>query len=354
MKYTCIICNLLLLSLILQSHLIACDINNIIAQLLDVPVSEVPQLMAQQTILINGNRQLTQLLDETIFCGSNIDIKANKIFINIIDLTKNETITNNPKMNPYLNLLSFVQVNNSLAKLNSTFIEASKLAVQYNANNYKISIECQGQVNNVVISLNHADDERNNAFINSTKKLNPIPIVNYPEVQKNEGTVNLPVNKPNKPRTILYRVLGGEGIYNIDRVGCSTGFWVRFRTLELLVTVGHCPGDTNQTDPDKLVYYHLPWGGTYDFRLIGSMIIRFLRPVDRGFIIRNSTRISATPLIINQFGLEYRIAGTVLPDTEGAIVCKSGYTTEINCGTMFAIYGNLIHADETSHDHVIV
>ncbi|KAF0489038.1 hypothetical protein F8M41_022134 [Gigaspora margarita] len=185
-----------------------------------------------------------------------------------------------------------------------------------------------------------------------TKKLNPIPIINYPEIQKNEGTVNLPIKKPKKPKKIVYRVLGGEGIYNIDRRGCSAGFWVRFQTLELLVTAGHCPGNT--TDPEKLDYYHLPWGGTYDFRLIGSMIIRFTQPVDRGFIIRNSTRISATPFITYGFGHEYSIAGTELPDTEGAIVCKSGYHSEVSCGTLFAIYGNLIHADGTSHDNVII
>ncbi|CAG8560658.1 3570_t:CDS:2 [Gigaspora margarita] len=300
--------------------------------LLGVQVDEVPQLMTQQTILINGNRQLTQLLDDSIFCGSNIDIKANKIFINIIDMTKNETIINNPKMKPYLNFLSFLQVNNSLATLNSTFIETSELADQYNATYNKISIECQGPVNNVVISLNHTDDETNAAFIDDTKKLNPIPIIYYPEIQKNEGTVNLPIKKPMKSQDIVYRVLGGESIYNIDRVGCTAGFWVRFRTLELLVTAGHCP----------------------DFRLIGSMIIRFTRPVDRGFIIRNSTHISATPFIINWFGQEYRIAGIELPDTEGAIVCKSGYHSEVNCGTLFAIYGDLIHADGTSHDNVII
>ncbi|CAG8855830.1 2994_t:CDS:1, partial [Gigaspora margarita] len=77
-------------------------------------------------------------------------------------------------------------------------------------------------------------------------------------------------------------------------------------------------------------------------------------PVDRGFIIRNSTRISATPFITNGFGPEYRIAGTELPDTQGAIVCKSGYHSEVNCGTLFAIFGNLIHADGTSHDNVII
>lgn len=111
--------------------MIACDLIDIIAQLLNVPVNEVPELLAQEKILINGSSQLTQLLDKSIFCGSNIDIKANKIFINTIDMSKTGNITNNSTMKPYLNLLSFVQVKNSLAQLNFTFNEASKLADKY-------------------------------------------------------------------------------------------------------------------------------------------------------------------------------------------------------------------------------
>ncbi|CAG8852981.1 1083_t:CDS:1, partial [Gigaspora margarita] len=50
------------------------------------------------------------------------------------------------------------------------------------------------------------------------------------------------------------------------------------------------------------------------------------------------------------------ISGVVPPDRapEGALVCKSGYATEVNCGVIIAIFGNLIHSDGTSHDRVVV
>ncbi|CAG8850274.1 31017_t:CDS:1, partial [Gigaspora margarita] len=56
---------------------------------------------------------------------------------------------------------------------------------------------------------------------------------------------------------IVFEVLGGEGLYNINYTGCSAGFWVRYMDSEQLVTVGHCGG--NATDQHD-AFYHLPWG----------------------------------------------------------------------------------------------
>ncbi|RIB06546.1 hypothetical protein C2G38_2147985 [Gigaspora rosea] len=356
MKYTCITLNLLLLLLILQSLLIACDINDIIAQLLNVRVKEVPGLILQEKILINGSSQLTQLLDESTFCGSSIDIKANKIFINTIDMSKKGSITNNPAMKPYLNLLSFVQVKNSLAQLNFTFNEASKLADKYNATFDRISIECQVQVNNVVIYLNHAYDEKNAAFIKSIKELKPIPIISYIVDQKKEVTINPSINKPSMPVRV-FQVFGGDGIYTISQTGCSAGFWVRLRGRELLVTAGHCGGLTEQIDPRRRDFYHLSWvDPAFNFKLIGSMIVHFVSPVDKGFIMRNNTNAHAVPFIRSGANDYLQISGVVSPleVPRGSLICKSGYSTKVTCGFIDTIYGTLVHSDGVTHDRVIV
>ncbi|RIB22874.1 hypothetical protein C2G38_2074404 [Gigaspora rosea] len=357
MKYTCITLNLLLLSLILQSLLIACDIDDIIAKLLNVPVKEVPGLVAQEKILINGSSQLTQLLDESTFCGSSIDIKANKIFINTIDMSKKGNITNNPKMKPYLNLLSFVQVKNSLAQLNFTFNEASKLADKYNATFYRISIECQVQVNNVVIYLNHAYDKKNAAFIKSIKELKPIPIISYIVDQKKEVTFNPSINKPSRPVRV-FQVFGGDGIYTIGQIGCSAGFWVRHRGIELLVTAGHCGGLTVRNDTlDRRNFFHLSWDNpTFDFQLIGPMIVHFFIPVDKGFIVRNNTNAHAVPFIRSGVNDYLEISGVVSPleVPRGSLVCKSGFSTKVTCGTIDTIYGTLVQDDGRTYNSVVV
>ncbi|RIB20064.1 hypothetical protein C2G38_1222226 [Gigaspora rosea] len=121
MKNIFLILNLLLFSLILQSHLTACGLYEPLAQYLNVSESEVPELLSNQKILIEGNRNLIPLLNSTIFGGSYIDIKANKLNINIVDMSQQGIITNNPAMKPYLKLLSFVQVKNSFDQLNFTF-----------------------------------------------------------------------------------------------------------------------------------------------------------------------------------------------------------------------------------------
>ncbi|CAG8855502.1 13523_t:CDS:1, partial [Gigaspora margarita] len=90
-------------------HLTACGLYEPVAQYLNVSESEVPELLSNQKILTEGNRILTPLLNPSIFGGSYIDIKANKININILDMSQQGIITNNTAMKPYLNLLLFVQ-----------------------------------------------------------------------------------------------------------------------------------------------------------------------------------------------------------------------------------------------------
>ncbi|CAG8806935.1 18670_t:CDS:1, partial [Racocetra persica] len=102
-----------------------------LSQFLNVPESKVPNLVAQQKTLIEGNRQLISLLNGSIYGGSYIDLKENKIIINTKDLSKDDDIKNNIKMKPYRNLLSFVKAKNSLMDLNSTFEKLSILAEQY-------------------------------------------------------------------------------------------------------------------------------------------------------------------------------------------------------------------------------
>ncbi|CAG8839957.1 22853_t:CDS:1, partial [Cetraspora pellucida] len=142
---------------------------------------ELPGLLANEEILIKGNRLLTPLLDESSFGGSYIDIKANKININIVDSSKENDIMSNPVMEEYLNLLSFKKVSNSLDKLNTALNELHNMAKRYNATNLTLSNEYE--FNKIIVYLNVNGYEKNKAFIDNAEKIYPnlLHIVNKAE-----------------------------------------------------------------------------------------------------------------------------------------------------------------------------
>ncbi|CAG8688686.1 13584_t:CDS:2, partial [Racocetra fulgida] len=196
-----------------------------LTQFLNVPESKVPDLVAQQKTLIEGNRQLIPLLNGSIYGGSYIDLKENKIIINTIDLSKDDDIKNNIKMKPYRNILSFVKVKNSLMDLNSTFEKLSILAKQYDVKDLVISNEYK--INNIVIYLN-TKNESNKAFIDDAKKLNP-KIIDFNQSTK-------------------------EAEFNSNSLHNSL-------TLESrqIVTCGHCAAGGTKNPDGFIDFYYTPW-----------------------------------------------------------------------------------------------
>ncbi|RIB20065.1 hypothetical protein C2G38_2081729 [Gigaspora rosea] len=235
-------------------------------------------------------------------------------------------------MKPYLKLLSFVQVKNSFDQLNFTFNQLERLAKKYNAVDCTLGIE--SNVNNIVIYLNYADDARNQAFIDNAKNLTPTPIIEYPKDNKKEVKFNSFNSSTLIPRQLSIRILDGDGITTLKSIG-SAGFWVRSGDSEYLATAGHVARKKN------LDFYYVPWeSGITNNTLIGKMIMRKIYNIDIGYIMKTNNDTLAGPIIRNTDNEEFpelHIMGVTDPDTEGTVVCKSGFTTHVTCGRITGI-----------------
>ncbi|CAG8726123.1 43184_t:CDS:1, partial [Gigaspora margarita] len=134
-------------------------------------------------------------------------------------------------------------------------------------------------------------------------------------------------------QTIKLRVLGGDAITELQYQS-SAGFWVRSGKREYLLTVGHA------ADSNHLEFYYLPPEGELDFTLIGQMVIRQTSGVDMGYIMKNNSEVLAGPIIKNPDNTEFpelQILTVTNPDTEGVVVCKSGFSTHVTCGKIAGI-----------------
>ncbi|CAG8535474.1 13692_t:CDS:2 [Cetraspora pellucida] len=140
-----------------------------------------------------------------------------------------EIITNNATIKPYLNYLPFVNVSNSLVKLNSDFQELTSLAKQYNAKE----------------------------FIDNAKKLNPIIV----DVSKTTEEVAFDSHNPStsESRAINVELLGGSGLTYRSGYKCTAAFWVNFGGLKYLVTAGNC-GINGPTSRHRVIdFYYSPF-----------------------------------------------------------------------------------------------
>ncbi|CAG8725012.1 7446_t:CDS:1 [Cetraspora pellucida] len=360
MKVTRIIINLLsfLLILILQNYLIVHAIYTSLKQYLKVSERELPDLLANEEILIKGNRLLTPLLDESSFGGSYIDIKANKININIVDSSKKNDIMSNPVMEEYLNLLSFKKISNSLDKLNAALYELHNMAKRYNATNLTISNEYE--FNKIVLYLNVNDYEKNKAFIDDAEKLYP-NLLHIVIKAKNKISFNLSSSSfALKTRDIKNVIFGGDGLVTESGDQCTAGFWMRQDNFTFLVTAGHCARDATHTPDGNVRFYYYP-SPPY---LVGEMTYYEYEGVDRGFILVNNSDILVVPNIKNVGNDTYRelfIIGTVDIDTVGSHICIAGANSHVSCGKVTAInmvadirgfgkFGGVINTDIVCQD----
>ncbi|RIB28377.1 hypothetical protein C2G38_2059585 [Gigaspora rosea] len=244
-------------------------------------------------------------------------------------------------MKPYLKLLSFVKVNNSLSKLNEIFNQVNTLVKNFKVVNITISIKYK--VNNIVIYLDQP--ELYQAFINSIKKLNPIPIIDGPNkaIKENSSTLKSRVN--NSP-ILEYRVkiLSGYSIVGRKTVEfgnkCTAGFWVRQQGLAYLTTAGHCAANGTLVPHESVRFYFIE-PVTEKIKFFGNMTRFSIEPVDRGFILP-SDGYSESPFIYSK-GLKaplFAIADftrTPVSFAEGAILCRSGSVTGYSCGEVTSV-----------------
>ncbi|CAG8793775.1 43887_t:CDS:1, partial [Gigaspora margarita] len=264
-------------------------------------------------------------------------------------------------------------VNNSLSKLNEIFNQINTLVNNFDVVN--VIISNQYKVNNIVIYLDQP--ELYQAFINSTKKLNPTPIIEGPNeaIKENSSSTlksrenNSPIlesrenNSPtlesrenNSPtlesREIQLRILSGYSIAQIHEgylYRCTAGFWVRQQGLTYLTTVGHCA--LNATlDPHGSIRFFFIIPGTDQLKFFGNMTRFEVEPVDRGFILQfdehfESPYIYSKELQVPLFAIA-DFTRTPVHFIDGTLLCKSGSTTGYSCGRVKSIIVNTV----MSHD----
>ncbi|KAF0373339.1 S1 family peptidase [Gigaspora margarita] len=323
-----------------------------LAKLWNVANDEVPKLLTREKTLIEASQKLKPLLDGINFGGSYIDTKSNKLFINIINLSLKDNITNS--MKPYQDLLSFNTVNNSLTKLNSTFDKLTSLALQHNATNYIISNKYK--VNNIVIYLDPNDYGRNKAFIDNAMQYNPI-IKNSASIKGEPKSTTLDSNAI-ESRDVFVYVVGGDWIY--DHAGnevCTAGFWISRESrsdLIYLVTAGHC-FDNDFANPDGSQNFYTR---IYNLVNIGRMMYHSLQLKDVGYILKESDLIVGRPIVrgVARVSRQSPIIGSLHSDQleAGSYLCMSGAESGVQCGYIDALDANISYRDGYYVEDVII
>ncbi|KAF0509599.1 S1 family peptidase [Gigaspora margarita] len=186
----------------------------------------------------------------------------------------------------------------------------------------------------------HVDDVQNKEFIADAEKLNPIIIYNEPEIPEIH-------NKSLEFPPIEEVVFCGDGVRTSNwQTICAVGLWVRsiLDSTYYIMTAGHCY-DNGPFNPDGSVdFYHFPWMGSVVNDVapgfIGPMAQPNLSVVDKAFILKQNDNIRVTASVRNTDDQNYpelMIYGSAVIDTVGAIVCKSGYFSHVQCGRILEI-----------------
>ncbi|KAF0522602.1 hypothetical protein F8M41_015495 [Gigaspora margarita] len=88
----------------------------------------------------------------------------------------------------------------------------------------------------------------------------------------------------------------------------------------------------------------MPPEGELNFTLIGQMVIRQTSGVDMGYIMRTNSEVLVSPLIRNTDNEEFpqlQILSVIDPDTEGVVVCKSGFSSHVTCGKIIGLLDSI-------------
>ncbi|RIB17106.1 hypothetical protein C2G38_2038017 [Gigaspora rosea] len=337
MQVIYILTKLLLFIFSLQYFLIIyASQNEPLAKLWNINDDEILKYLEIEKRLTTADEILKQLLNDSNFSGTYINITMNLIFINTLNFSAADEIKNSPEMAPYKDLLSFKESRNSLAKLKHSFLWITKIANYHKPVNI-VAIFLDMKLNNVVITLHHKYDRTNTVFLMSIKKYHPILEYSGSSNSANSNIIG-PKSKYNV-RTNDIHILAGDGLYNYAvYVTCSAGFWAKDNVnIVYIVTAGHCFSPGN--------YFLQPWNATVTNYIIGPMTNHKIGPLDFGLIHIVNKTIVPRPFIRNsnsKQNVELFIRDDIAVSSHGAHICKSGRTTHVTCGNVRAFGGMII------------
>ncbi|RIB20148.1 hypothetical protein C2G38_2244740 [Gigaspora rosea] len=351
MKNICFSVKLLLLNLLifisqLQTHsTVYAQYQEPLAVLWGVEANELPDKLNDERNLINVDELLKPLLDDINFGGSWIDVKEDKVFINTLNVSKEEEII--AKMSEYKDYLSFIQTNKSLNELSSSFEQIKSLANENEAEDIYGYID--NSENNIVIYLEQNEgDNKNKEFIDAAKQFDPIFKYGNPADSDSVSDSSPDSYDPKKFGLDTRQqklVLIGDGLVRLIKFAtCTAGCLARDKNnpdTRYFVTSGHC---YDKKRPDRNDFFYSPWGKLYTDDLVGRMVTGFLKPHDFGLLAIKENDLKPLPMIRNTQSTLYR---PLLPinnsipqvSNHGAHLCKSGHSTYVTCGNIKGFNG---------------
>ncbi|CAG8542627.1 9326_t:CDS:1, partial [Cetraspora pellucida] len=314
-----------------------------LAKLWDVEDTDLLNLLAIEEKLTIIDRTLQLLLEnhDSSFGGTYINIKAKKVFVNTVDFTVMNNITDSSeiKNGDYVNFINFIPANNSMTTLKFRFNSIFNLIKQYKPISIQLYIDME--LNNVVIRHLEENIKKNELFIKFASQYEPTFI--RPSALPNSNCQNQKISQTriSNRDLITHQILNGDGIYNNATGGlCSAAFLARSNNTDnpkYIVTAGHCSDQFQRFSNVAQLFYHYPWGSEKPLNFLGKMIesenIDFY---DFGLIELTDNYIEQSTQHLrnsdsNQY-VELFAEGGKNITSHGVHLCKSGLTTHTTCG----------------------
>ncbi|CAG8454084.1 23355_t:CDS:2 [Gigaspora rosea] len=284
--------------------------------------------------------QQKQYLNDNTYAGSYIRTTDNIVVFYTTNVTAVDTILNLPAVIPIKHLLSFnvsAQNHFNLADLKARRNRVYQIA--FDNNPVLLTIFVDVELNNIVVSLYHENDNVNRKFIDEVNQIiqNP-PIVFESKDLSNNEQINSNASAIMR-RVIQIPLLAGDGFCNLDQsLTCSLDYF-GMRQAEtgglesVFVTSGRCY-------QGEIDYYLKPWGPLgipppnvyYRIGIMDTSETWY----DYG-ILRIGDEVEPIPSIKNidsHYYPEIQIWGRNLNQNIhlGIHLCKSGYHTRVTCG----------------------
>ncbi|KAF0561075.1 hypothetical protein F8M41_000103 [Gigaspora margarita] len=332
--------------LTLQKYPIIIAQHEALATLWNIPDDQIMNFIARENQLKdvdNTVRSQVQYVNPDTYAGSYIRTIDNYIDFYITDATPVNIIINLPAVIPIRHLLRFNMSQNNLNAASLFERRGIVINLAFEHVPILIAIFLDTEHNNVVVSLYHANDNVNRAFIDEVnQQINNPPIVfEYKDLPNNEQ----PNSKASaiKSRIINVDMSAGDGFCDLNQsLTCSLGYDGRRQTEtgaweNVFVTSGRCYVFEMDYFLKQQRQLGAPPPGIYR---IGKMDFRNGRDqlIDFGILkVEEDEPINPRPFIKNmaspynrelQIALMHPIENTHV----GIHICKSGYNTRVTCG----------------------
>ncbi|CAG8718336.1 1444_t:CDS:1, partial [Gigaspora margarita] len=161
----------------------------------------------------------------------------------------------------------------------------------------------------------------------------------YSEPYSTDSTP-LESNTEKRKRLIEYRLLGGDGLHDINgRELCSVGLWVRDSNgQDYIMTAGHCDFVSPRNQQGFVDFYQKGWHSLPTYNYIGPLEHNSYAPYDFGLIRHIGTNVTLTTIICNFdhpniYPVLY-VKNVGVVTSVGTSLCKSGETTHVTCGVV--------------------